>query len=352
MVVLKRDSLSKPIFINDNKKFLIDPASLIGQGYYALVYKCDFANQPAVIKIPKTVVCDKSRSGKAQMYQQREVDFFKQCITHDHLITLFSVYTSATFTNALVLERWGGTLEVELQQHNNILSPTNIKKICRQLLAAVNCLHENNVAHADIKLDNIMLKIFYGSPYIKLIDFGYCVFKDDVCSVRGAFNYRSPELFACGEHRLSTTFAIFMQADMWAVGVTLFFLCVKFSLLFYQASLADRFNRESMVLSVKDSAVVKFDTDKMHTVLIRDAKQNSPIMSKTKLLQRYMLDLVNTNYAKQNDLNFMINIYLSPMCKRLASLCKSLLTRPKDRLSASQALELLAADNSKQAYSS
>lgn len=50
------------------------------------------------------------------------------------------------------------------------LSEREAKQIFHQLMKAVCYLHNNNIAHRDIKTDNILMQ---SNNFIKLIDFGF-----------------------------------------------------------------------------------------------------------------------------------------------------------------------------------
>ena len=87
--------------------------------------------------------------------------------------------------------------------------------VMKQVLAAVQYLHENDIIHRDIKLGNILRQ----RNVIKLGDFGLaCNFKtDNVRQLCGTPNFLPPEVF---RERLHST-----GSDIWATG------CVFYTML-------------------------------------------------------------------------------------------------------------------------
>ena len=89
-----------------------------------------------------------------------------------------------------------------------------------QLFRAVRYLHDRNMVHADLKLDNILL-VNQSIDGLRLIDFGLAVNvqteADQLNRPRGSLNYMAPEMFYP-----NTTFGF--GADTWSLGVILFIL--------------------------------------------------------------------------------------------------------------------------------
>lgn len=89
-----------------------------------------------------------------------------------------------------------------------------MKKILYGIVNAVNYLHVNQIAHCDIKPENILLDKDL-TP--KLCDFGFSKnftksYDESKC---GSLDYAAPELFKPGN-------VDFFKSDVWAVGITLF----------------------------------------------------------------------------------------------------------------------------------
>ena len=96
-------------------------------------------------------------------------------------------------------------------EFNNL---TDLKRAYVQILSAVAFLHENNIAHGDIKPENIL---FDASHTPKLTDFGYC----HRCRIgsqkdkSGTLFYAAPQLLRKGNFDTH-------KADVWSLGITFF----------------------------------------------------------------------------------------------------------------------------------
>lgn len=70
----------------------------------------------------------------------------------------------------------------------------DIKNVVRSLLHSVKCLHENDIVHRDLKLDNIMIN----NGEVKIIDFGLSKIieeKEELTQLVGTPHYIAPEIF-------------------------------------------------------------------------------------------------------------------------------------------------------------
>jgi serine/threonine protein kinase len=102
------------------------------------------------------------------------------------------------------------------------LEEKNCKFIFKQIIEALFYLHENNIIHRDIKLENIIIK---NKTEIKIIDFGFSIcaprdkFLDFFC---GTPNYMPPEIILKKDY-------LGEFSDIWSIGILLYtILCGSF----------------------------------------------------------------------------------------------------------------------------
>ena len=92
------------------------------------------------------------------------------------------------------------------------------RRFFRQISEAFDYLHSKNIAHRDVKLDNILIED--NTNMIKVIDFGFTTFCQDNQKQKifcGTPSYMAPELVRKSEYDAR-------QVDMWALGVLLYAL--------------------------------------------------------------------------------------------------------------------------------
>ena len=116
-----------------------------------------------------------------------------------------------------VMREYSGMTLAQLFQNSNPLPFAQWQEIAERLLRAVGLLHRRQILHRDIKPENLHLG---DDGELRLLDFGlaYCpgLSEDTPSTLPGTPSYIAPEAFR-GEPPSA-------QQDLYAVGVTLFFL--------------------------------------------------------------------------------------------------------------------------------
>lgn len=119
----------------------------------------------------------------------------------------------------------GGNLSLQSylkSKSSKKLPESEVKLIFKQLADGVSYLHKNNIAHRDLKLENILID---SDKNIKIIDFGFSLITPrnkplNVCC--GTPSYMAPELTARKNYYGHLV-------DIWALGILLYvLLCGQF----------------------------------------------------------------------------------------------------------------------------
>ncbi|CAD8209446.1 unnamed protein product [Paramecium octaurelia] len=204
---IHQDNLYKQIPSTcDDKIYSIGP--IIGKGSYAIVKMgTDRHGNKVAIKM----------YDKAQLKGERFNNLIKEInalriLSHDQITKLYDVYHYTTYIN-LVMEYCGTESLYQLLKS----TPTRtIPKefalhIIHQLLKILHYIHDRNVCHRDIKLENILIQ----NKRIKLIDFGFSTFTNQPITCHcGTPSYMAPEVVSKLKYDGR-------GADIWATGVLL-----------------------------------------------------------------------------------------------------------------------------------
>lgn len=111
------------------------------------------------------------------------------------------------------------TLNEYIEQQKGSQSPEMSYKIISNLFRGIQQIHKNNVAHRDVKPENIMINPLTGD--IKYIDFGVSCFDKDcnTQSIAGSDAFMAPEIrYGTGPFNKQKL----MSSDLWSLAFTIF----------------------------------------------------------------------------------------------------------------------------------
>ena len=189
----------------------------IGQGSFASVYEATklVSNQKYAIKIfPKQRI----RSEKELRHFQHEIDimaYFKS----PYIVHLFDFfYDPANFYLVFDLCKGGELFDYIIE--NDKIGEKTAATIFKQVCLAISYSHSQNVAHRDIKPQNILITEF---PSIKVADFGLCGYISPdfnlLTSFCGSPLYLAPECMKREDYDGK-------KSDIWSMGVLLYTMVV------------------------------------------------------------------------------------------------------------------------------
>ncbi|XP_057644435.1 sperm motility kinase X-like [Chionomys nivalis] len=157
----------------------------------------------------KILANDQESNGKIR----KELNIMKE-LDHPYIIKLFHIIDSKDHIYMVLEFAAHGDL-VTLIEEGGPLKQKQAQHIFCQIVCAVHYCHDNNIAHRDIKLDNILLD---GKGNIKLCDFGLAVrvTSGQMCKgFCGTIEYCAPELFDDTEYDAKAV-------DIWSMAVVLY----------------------------------------------------------------------------------------------------------------------------------
>ncbi|CAK93859.1 unnamed protein product (macronuclear) [Paramecium tetraurelia] len=188
--------------------------SFLGQGSYATVRLCIEKNSKVKYAIK---IYDKSKINDNQKMNniKREISILKR-INHSNIIKLIYAIEDRKSINLVMEYISNQSLAVYVKSKTKRLLPIQEGLyIFQQLANAIKYLHSKNIAHRDIKMENILLLT---DNYVKLIDFGFSICIQDNQKVNvfcGTPSYMSPELVTKVPHNP-------LCSDIWSLGILLY----------------------------------------------------------------------------------------------------------------------------------
>ena len=188
----------------------------LGEGFSSNVYICKFQNKEYAVKILKNNPNSKS-------FYEKEISILKKM--NNNYITNLITYGNSKFefdknsisNNYYIVLDLGkkGELFNYILYPKKGFSESQTRYIFNQILKGVKSIHDNEIVHLDLKIENIILDEFYN---LKISDFGLSIDNNDkqlINIFQGSEKYKAPEII------LKKPFNG-IYADIFSLGVTLF----------------------------------------------------------------------------------------------------------------------------------
>lgn len=188
----------------------------VGSGSFSHVYKVTWTRDRNPVTVFKVGLNSKESSIKFE--KESEVyDWINQRGNHENIIEKISFFNQ---NECPFLELSSRHLACNLDKYFSgfLPAPKDIQKLAKDILSALTFLHEEcNIAHVDIKNDNI-LGCFPGN-YV-LCDLGSAQRLSNSRCPMGNVHFRHPEIIHNGK-------AAQRKNDLWALGVVIFSVLTK-----------------------------------------------------------------------------------------------------------------------------
>uniref|UniRef100_A0A7N8XXS4 non-specific serine/threonine protein kinase n=1 Tax=Mastacembelus armatus TaxID=205130 RepID=A0A7N8XXS4_9TELE len=208
------------VFNQENVEDFYEIGDELGSGQFAVVRRCRRRSTGLeyAAKFIKKRRSKSSRRGVTREDIEREVNILKE-IQHPNIITLHEVFENKAEV-ILILELVAGGELFDFLAEKESLSEEEATQFLKQILDGVFYLHSKQIAHFDLKPENIMLlNRSVPHPRIKLIDFGLAHkidFGNDFKNIFGTPEFVAPEVVNYEP--------LGLEADMWSVGVITYIL--------------------------------------------------------------------------------------------------------------------------------
>ena len=147
-----------------------------------------------------------------------EIAVLRKCAANKRIVRLHEVYETSTDMILILELATGGELQ-RICDGEECLTESQARRAMRHILEGLAFLHERNIAHLDLKPQNILLSSEADSEDVKLCDFGISRVIEpgvDVKAILGTVDYISPEVLSYEP--------ITLAADVWSVGVLAYVL--------------------------------------------------------------------------------------------------------------------------------
>src|SRR5262245_19000037 len=142
-------------------------------------------------------------------------------LKHPNVVAVYDFDVSGEGLNYLVMELAEGESIRSLVERQGTLTETDTAEIIRQVCAALDEAHRQDVVHRDIKPENILVQTTPGGLQVKVLDFGIAALRDvraisltRTGAVVGTPHYMSPE--QCLGEELDG------RSDIYSLGIVLF----------------------------------------------------------------------------------------------------------------------------------
>ena len=194
-----------------HKGFLV--RETLGTGSYSKVKFSHAFGRDCKYVAVKILDREKAPKDFQQKFLPREMEIWPK-VSHPHIVKMMEIFEEDKKV-FMVLEFCHKGDMLRYIQSNGAVSELKAKMWVRQFGGAVQYLHSQNIAHRDLKLENLMLDNHYR---VKIGDFGFVKegFLQDLSKTFcGSKSYACPEILKGQPYDPR-------KADVWAIGVILY----------------------------------------------------------------------------------------------------------------------------------
>lgn len=146
-----------------------------------------------------------------------EMNFISKNIDHENIVATYDVFDTRD-NLFIVMEYMPGGMLYDILANEGYFTEKNASSVMRDLLFAVQCLHDNDIVHRDIKPENVLALNKTWPLKVKLADFGLADFvlensfgEKSTCGMYGTPFFVAPEVIRAETYTPAV--------DIWSLGV-------------------------------------------------------------------------------------------------------------------------------------
>lgn len=179
----------------------------IGDGTFSICMKCISidTNEEYGVKILRS-----------NQNVDAEIAALKQCSGHPNIVNLVEVIKDDAFT--YIVTEWLAGKELFKYAQEQTLDECEARCIFKEIVNAVAHMHSQNIAHRDLKLENIKFASEDScQSNVKILDFGFACRTDEHKDMEGlcyTLDYAAPEVLSNKRYTKA--------CDLWSMGVILY----------------------------------------------------------------------------------------------------------------------------------
>ncbi|ETI25844.1 calcium/calmodulin-dependent protein kinase [Cladophialophora carrionii CBS 160.54] len=190
----------------------------LGAGTYGIVREAEVGGEKVAVKI----ILKKSVKGNEQMvYDELQM---LQTLKHPHIVQFVDWFESRDKFYIVTQLATGGELFDRICDKGKF-TERDASQTIKQVLEAVDYLHERNIVHRDLKPENLLYLTREPDSELVLADFGIAKTLESpgavLTSMAGSFGYAAPEVMLKQGHGKAV--------DMWSLGVITYTLLCGYS---------------------------------------------------------------------------------------------------------------------------
>jgi len=201
--------------------YILEGKTILGEGYSGKVYSVKEKHTGSTFAVKTLKISYMSASDRRALEDECEIFL---SMDHPHVVRLAAVYETGDYLQLVMECMQGGELFARVKARSEAKSTFTEEEAAEsayQMLLAVNYIHQHNIVHRDIKMENFLYES-ESSNHLKLIDFGFskmCKPNHEMTESLGTLHYVAPEVL----NKKYTS-----KCDIWSLGVICFILLVGY----------------------------------------------------------------------------------------------------------------------------